>query len=207
VVPRPPLADLAGGAYAAMAICAALLRRAATGEGEQIDVAMADVLATWTGAVRSYPVEGTGVALSGGLPGYGTFATADGSWIALGVLSEDHFWAALCRGLGLDDEAGLTLPDRIADQARLGHAVRERIASRDRDDLVDALAALDVPVAPVLSQEEMLAAEQFRARGLVTAGADGEAAMGHPMRYRVHPSSRGTVVPELVDGLTAELWS
>jgi crotonobetainyl-CoA:carnitine CoA-transferase CaiB-like acyl-CoA transferase len=190
-----------------MAICAALLRRATTGEGEQIDVAMADVLASWTGAVRSYPVEGTGVALSGGLPGYGTFTTADGRWIAVGVLSEDHFWAALCRGLGLDDDATLTLPDRIADQDRLGLAVRERIASRSRDDLVDALAALGVPVAPILSQEEMLAAEHFRARGLVTVDADGEATMGHPMRYRVHAAGRGAVVPELVDGLTTELWS
>jgi crotonobetainyl-CoA:carnitine CoA-transferase CaiB-like acyl-CoA transferase len=207
VVARPPVADIAGGAYAAMAICAALLRRATTGEGEQIDVAMADVLASWTGAVRSYPVEGTGVALSGGLPGYGTFATADGRWIALGVLSEDHFWSALCRGLGLDDDAALALPDRIAEQDRLGQDVRERIAARDRDELVDALAALGVPVAPILSQEEMLDAEQFRARGLVTAGADGEATMGHPMRYRIHPAGRGTAVPELVDGLTAEVWT
>jgi crotonobetainyl-CoA:carnitine CoA-transferase CaiB-like acyl-CoA transferase len=157
--------------------------------------------------VRSYPVEGTGVALSGGLPGYGTFETADGGWIALGVLSEDHFWSALCRGLGLDDDAALTLPDRIAQQSRLGALVRARIASRDRNELVDGLAALGVPVAPILSQDEMLAAEQFRARGLVTAGADGEAAMGHPLRYRIHPAGRGAVVPELLDGLTADLWS
>jgi crotonobetainyl-CoA:carnitine CoA-transferase CaiB-like acyl-CoA transferase len=190
-----------------MAICAALLRRATTGEGEQIDVAMADVLASWTGAVRSYPVEGTGVALTGGLPGYGTFPTADGGWVALGVLSEDHFWSALCRALGLDDEASLTLPDRVADQVRLGHAVRDRIASRNRDELVDALAGLGVPVAPILSQDEMLAAEQFRARGLVSDDGDGVAAMGHPVRYRVHPSGRDTTVPELLDGLTAELWS
>lgn len=201
VVPRPPLADLAGGAYAAMAICAALLRRASTGEGEQIDVAMADVLATWTGAVRSYPVEGTGVTLSGDLPGYGTFATADGGWIALGVLSEDHFWSALCRGLGLDAEAALTLPERVSAQARLGALVRERIAARRRDELVESLVPLGVPVAPILSQDEMLAAEQFRARGLVAEGA-----MGHPMRYRLHPAVERGAVPELVDGLTTDPW-
>ncbi len=45
VVPRPPIADLAGGAYAAFAVCAALVRRSRTGEGESIDVSMTDVLA------------------------------------------------------------------------------------------------------------------------------------------------------------------
>jgi crotonobetainyl-CoA:carnitine CoA-transferase CaiB-like acyl-CoA transferase len=34
VVTRPPIADLAGGVYAAMAVCAALMRRSRTGEGE-----------------------------------------------------------------------------------------------------------------------------------------------------------------------------
>src|SRR5437899_3224419 len=52
VVPAVPLADLAGGMAAAFAVCAAALRRANTGEGERIDVAMSDVLATWTGAAR-----------------------------------------------------------------------------------------------------------------------------------------------------------
>src|SRR5947208_947891 len=51
IVPRPPIADLAGGAYAAFAVCAALVRRSRTGEGESIDVSMTDVLASWTGAV------------------------------------------------------------------------------------------------------------------------------------------------------------
>jgi crotonobetainyl-CoA:carnitine CoA-transferase CaiB-like acyl-CoA transferase len=207
VVPRPPLADLAGGAYAAMAICAALLRRAATGEGEQIDVAMADVLATWTGAVRSYPVAGTGVALTADLPGYGTFATSDGGWIALGVLSEDHFWSALCHALGLDAEAPRTLPERIADQGRLGLLVRERIAMRPRDELVADLALAGVPVAPVLSQDEVLAAEHFRRRGLVTDGPDGQAKIGHPVRYRLHPATTLAHVPELIDGLAVQPWA
>src|SRR5207253_2722884 len=49
--PAVPVADLSGGMAAAFAICAAAVRKLKTGEGERIDVAMADVLATWTGAV------------------------------------------------------------------------------------------------------------------------------------------------------------
>jgi crotonobetainyl-CoA:carnitine CoA-transferase CaiB-like acyl-CoA transferase len=49
--PGIPWADLAGGLAAAFAICAAWIGRQRTGEGETIDVAMTDLLATWTGAV------------------------------------------------------------------------------------------------------------------------------------------------------------
>ena len=59
VVGRLPIADLAGGVFAAFAICAAVVRRQRTGEGEYIDVSMSDVLATWTGAVPPRPQEST----------------------------------------------------------------------------------------------------------------------------------------------------
>ena len=45
-----PVGDLAGGAYAAMAISAALAGRGADGAGPYIDVSMADVLLSWAGA-------------------------------------------------------------------------------------------------------------------------------------------------------------
>src|SRR6202040_3077146 len=90
VVPAVPIADLAGGMAAAFAVCAAAVRRLRTGEGERIDVAMSDVLATWTGAVRPQARDVDTTAR--GVPGYGTFRTADGRDLALGVLTEDHFW-------------------------------------------------------------------------------------------------------------------
>ena len=135
VVPRPPIADLAGGVYAALAVCAALVQRSRTGEGESIDVSMTDVLASSTGAVPPLTLS-DGQAVGGQVAGYGTFQTADGGWIALGVISEDHFWTGLMRTLGLDDAAALTFPERLA----LGHTLTERIAKaiaeRDRDDVV-----------------------------------------------------------------------
>jgi alpha-methylacyl-CoA racemase len=182
VVPRPPIADLAGGAYAAMAICAALLRRATTGQGDTIDVAMTDVLASWTGATPPLTLP-DGQRLSGQVPGYGTFRTADGGWVALGIISEDHFWTSLTGALGLDDAGGLEFPERLAQVDVLNERLAAAIAGRGRDELVAELAGAGVPVSPVLSQAEMLAAEHFRQRGLVTDGPDGEAVMGHPVRY------------------------
>jgi alpha-methylacyl-CoA racemase len=199
VVARPPIADLAGGVYAAMAVCAALVRRSRTGEGESIDVSMTDILASWTGAVPPLTLP-DGQAVGGEVPGYGTFETADGGWIALGVISEDHFWSALTRTLGLDDAASLSFGERLALGKPLAGRIEASIATRDRDEVVDVLAGAGVPVSPVLAQDEMLSAQPFHARGTVTSGPDGGPVMQHPLRYRTHPARVPPDVPPLVEG-------
>jgi crotonobetainyl-CoA:carnitine CoA-transferase CaiB-like acyl-CoA transferase len=199
VVPRPPIADLAGGAYAALAVSAALVQRSRTGEGESIDVSMTDVLASWTGAVPPLTLP-DGQAVGGQVAGYGTFQTADGGWIALGVISEDHFWTGLTRTLGLDDAAPLTFPERLALGNSLTERIAKAIAERDRDDLVRELAAAGVPASPILSQLEMVRADVFRARGTIADGPGGEAVMQHPLQYRQHPARVPHEVPPLVEG-------
>jgi crotonobetainyl-CoA:carnitine CoA-transferase CaiB-like acyl-CoA transferase len=199
VVARLPIADLAGGAYAALAVCAALVRRGRTGEGESIDVSMADVLASWTGAVPPLTLP-DGQEVGGQVAGYGTFRTADGGWIALGVISEDHFWAGLTRSLRLDDAASLSFPERLAVCDQLTDRIVAAVAERERDELVRELVAAGVPASPVLSQEEMLRADHFRVRGTVVDNSDGEPVMRHPLRYRDHPARAPRDVPPLVEG-------
>jgi crotonobetainyl-CoA:carnitine CoA-transferase CaiB-like acyl-CoA transferase len=199
VVARPPIADLAGGAYAAMAICAALVKRACTGDGEVIDVSMTDILASWTGAVPPLALP-DGQPVGGQVPGYGTFSTVDSGWVALGVISEDHLWSRLMTALNLSDAAGLTFPERLALAGSLTDRLAEAIARRTRDELVTELAAVGVPASPVLSQAEMLAAEHFRDRGTVTPDQDGEPVMHHPLRYERHPARLPAAVPPLVEG-------
>jgi crotonobetainyl-CoA:carnitine CoA-transferase CaiB-like acyl-CoA transferase len=155
-----PVADLAAGLTAAFGICAAVLGRRATGTGTYLDVSMTDVLATWTGRVGSAD---EGEAPSGPVPGYGLFTTSDGGQVALGVLSEQHFWSALCRELGLDELGALDFAARSARGPELQRAVRAAIGSHPRDDLVDALVAAKVPVAPVLDRAGMLASAPFPA--------------------------------------------
>ena len=161
VVPRIPVADLAAGTVAAMQVCAALVR----GEGAVLDIAMADVAASWTGSANA-TLQGRSRATRG-IPGYGTFATADGSWVALGVLDEDHFWAPLCRVLGLDDAtAQLGFADRAARTDELQATVADAVAGRVGEELVAELLAAGVPVAPVLDRPGMLALEHFQVRGV-----------------------------------------
>jgi crotonobetainyl-CoA:carnitine CoA-transferase CaiB-like acyl-CoA transferase len=164
VAPRIPVADLAAGMAAAMRICAACVRSRSTGEGVVLDVAMADVVATWTGPADA-KLQGAAAATRA-IPGYGTFPTADGGWVALGVLDEDRFWAALCRALGLGDYGDLGFAARAARTDELQGAVAAAVARRPRDEVVAELLAVGVPVAPVLDRAGMLGLEHFRARGI-----------------------------------------
>jgi crotonobetainyl-CoA:carnitine CoA-transferase CaiB-like acyl-CoA transferase len=157
------------------------------------------VLASWTGAVPPLTLP-DGQEVGGQVAGYGTFRTADGGWIALGVISEDHFWSALARALDLDAAASLSFAERLALGAQLDARIANAIAQRKRDELVRELAAAGVPASPVLSQDEMLRAEHFRERGTVVDGPDGEPFMQHPLRYRQHPARAPREVPPLVEG-------
>jgi crotonobetainyl-CoA:carnitine CoA-transferase CaiB-like acyl-CoA transferase len=194
-IPAVPIADLAGGMSAAWAVCAALVRRARTGEGERVDVAMAGVLATWTGAAP--PRLGGDDDAPRGVPGYGTFATADGRWVALSVLNEDHFWRPLCAELGLAGEAGLSFVERVARLDELQGRLSAAIAGRQRDELVDALLEAGVPVAPVLSRDEMVQVEHFRAIDAVVTDAWADPASGFPVRFIGHPARRSRPAPVL----------
>ena len=195
IVARPPVADIAGGAYAAMAICAALVRQRRTGEGEVIDVSMTDVLATWTGPVGS--LENAAGQQSGGqMPGYGTFRASDG-WIALSVISEDHFWRALMEALGHAELAGLSYAQRYPRGAELQAVISAAVRTRPRDELVDELGARGVPIAAVLAQREMAADPQLAARGLFRTKPDGMSVMRHPVRLAEHPAADLDDVPPL----------
>jgi crotonobetainyl-CoA:carnitine CoA-transferase CaiB-like acyl-CoA transferase len=191
--PAVPVADLSGGMAAAFAVCAAVIRQRGTGEGERIDVAMADVLATWTGAMTPQ-AEGTDES-AGGVPGYGTFVTADKRFVALGVLTENHFWRPLCETLGLDDVSPLSFVERMSRYDELQERVRDAIAGRPRDDLVAELLAAGVPVAPVLNRAEMVRLPHFRERRAVTSDPWADPNTGFPVRFEHHPARRSKPPP------------
>src|SRR5207302_1183917 len=95
---RPGVVAALGVDYTALA---ALVGAARGGRGRYIDVAMADAsLAHNVFALHALEQRGAVAArgddlLTGGVPCYGVYATADGRFLAVGAL-ETKFWSALC---------------------------------------------------------------------------------------------------------------
>src|ERR671929_195422 len=102
------IADLGGGALmAAFGILAALRERERSGEGQLVDVSMADGALSWLALVAAkYLADGQvpkrgSIELAGRLVCYRPYACKDG-WVTLGAL-EPKFWQAWCRGVGRED--------------------------------------------------------------------------------------------------------
>jgi len=188
-----PIADLAGGLSAAFAICAAVVHRMQTGEGEQIDVAMADVLSTWTGAATAHtPSE----ARARVVPGYGTFGCADVRFLALGIINEDDCWASLCVALGLPDSAHLNFSERLARGSELQARLADLVRQHPRDELVEQLLALGVPAAPVLDRVAMLEVDHFWVRSVLVGDRE-HPTSGYPVRFVSNPARTGGLAPAL----------
>lgn len=180
-LPGATIADgAAGGMHAALAILAALVRRARTGEGEYLDVAVADgVLSLMALAIDEHLATGAAVGpghdiLTGRYACYGVYRCRDGRWLAVAAI-EPAFYANLCRALGLEAFAARQTDD--AAQPELRAALARAFAERDRDEWVAKLAPADTCVAPVYAVEELVRDEHFAARGAFAEAS-------HPQRGR-----------------------
>ncbi len=167
------IADLGGGALmAAFGILAALREAERTGEGQVVDVAMADGALSWLALVAARVLNEDGaqpparglLELAGGLACYRPYACAGGGWVAMGAL-EPKFWAAWCRGAGREDLIG----EQFAAPGSAGHAAVEAVfAARTRGEWEAFAAEHECCLEPVLDLDEALSSEQVRARGMVT---------------------------------------
>ena len=99
-----------GGMLIAYGICAALVERATSGQGQVVDAAIVDGVASLLAMPLMFMAQGIwrderGVnLLDGGVPWYDVYETADGKWVAVGAL-EPRFYAALTRRTRTDQRA------------------------------------------------------------------------------------------------------
>jgi alpha-methylacyl-CoA racemase len=177
-LPGATVADsAAGGMQAALAVCAALVQRASTGEGTYLDVAVADgVLWLMSLAVEEQLATGAAVGpghdvLSGRFACYGTYTAGDGKHLAVAAI-EPKFFANLCAALGCREWADRQYDDKA--QGELRQVLAGAFARYRRDEWVERLAAADTCVAPVLEIAEVAADEHFAARRAFVEAVDGE---------------------------------
>jgi alpha-methylacyl-CoA racemase len=175
------IADLGGGALmAAFGIMAALRERdgaaaragrAATpgsGEGQIVDVSMADGALSWLAMVAgAYFADGNvprrgDLPLAGALICYRPYECADG-WVSLGAL-EPKFWQAWCRGVGREE----LIAAQFERPGSPAHAqVQEIFRARSRADWEAFASEHDCCLEPVLELDEALDSELVRAREMV----------------------------------------
>ncbi|HSS33252.1 MAG TPA: CoA transferase [Solirubrobacterales bacterium] len=162
------IADINGGLMAAVGVMAALHEAGRSGEGQLVDVSMADGALSWLGMVAGkylcdgeVPRRGEGI-LSGGIACYLPYEAADG-WISCGAL-EPKFWAAFCNGAGRPD----LLEEQFATPGSEGHAkIAEVFHSRTREEWRAFNDEHDCCIEPVLDVDEALDSELVRAREMV----------------------------------------
>jgi len=170
----PPVADLSGAMQTVIVAQGALYRRANTGQGAYIDVAMADVALAWqdwglTAALRLEDDVGReGCLLNGGAACYRVYATMDGRFVALGAL-EEKFWSNFCEAAGRPEWiARLSEP---LPQAPLIAEVAALFASRTLDAWKELLGGVDCCFEPVLDYAEA-AEKDAGGRRLISRNGD-----------------------------------
>jgi alpha-methylacyl-CoA racemase len=162
--PTPPLnlvADFGGGGLLlALGICAALVERAASGQGQVVDAAMIDgaalLMAPIFGASTSgfwSDRRGTNL-LDSGAPFYDCYECADGGYVAVAAI-EPQFYAALLEGLDLTG-AGLPAQHDQGGWPVLRARFAEAFRTRSRDEWADHFARRGACVTPVLTMGEAL---------------------------------------------------
>jgi crotonobetainyl-CoA:carnitine CoA-transferase CaiB-like acyl-CoA transferase len=170
-----PMGDLAGGMFGAFAVAGALFRRARTGEGACLDLSLLDCQVSLLTYIAQYfwtdgRVPGPLGSAHASVAPYGALQTRDGSLIV--AVFAEKFWAAFCRAAEHPewerDPRFATNRDRVAHRAELMALVEEVFAVRTTEEWLKRLQAEDVPSAPILGVDRVLADPQVRHRQMVT---------------------------------------
>ena len=213
VIPGYPIADMAGGLFCAFAVVGALASRAlGNTEGERVDVAMTDVVASFSAVVTADAFAGEDprpgeTPLTGGLPWYDVYAAADGRHLTLAAL-EPTFWAAFCDAVDRPDLRDLHGTTDPAERRALREELEALFAERPREAWIERLADAEAMVAPVLRPAELVDDPQLAERGLIERPDDAAPRIGFPARSTVAPAPTDASAPahgEHTDPVLAEL--
>lgn len=175
----PPVADITTGIYAAYGVCAALLARERSGEGQHVEIAMLDaVLSLFADNAGNVLTEGTRFPKFGSghpdLVPYQAFEASDG-WFIVACLT-NAFFRRLATALGredlLADPRFATNPSRVAHREAVVDTLAGIFRTRPVAEWIALLEAHDIPTCRVQRLEEILDHPQVDANGLVVEHRD-----------------------------------
>lgn len=171
-IPNLQVGDLLGGALTPLlGVLAAVIGAKATGQGSHVDVAMTDAVLAHTifplvtTLVYGKPAPRGADLLTGGVPCYGVYRTADDRYLAVGAL-EPKFWQAMCAAIDRPDLAPFGLAAGTEGR-RVKGELAAALASQPLAHWAPIFAAADCCVTPILRLDEVIAHPQVVAREMV----------------------------------------
>ncbi|MGN1057319.1 MAG: CoA transferase, partial [Comamonas sp.] len=216
--------DIMGGMFGAIGAMAALMQRAQTGKGQEIDSALFENNVFLVGQhMMQYAVTGQPAApmperiSSWGL--YDVFSVKDGEQIFLAAVS-DAQWRTFCTAMGFEDwlqDASMqTNNDRVRARERFLPVLRQRLRAYSASHLAQVFEQHQLPYAPISRPEQLLDDPHLLATGGLAdvVLSDGEKAGttakttllpirmgGERLGVRSHPPKAGEHTQELLASL------
>ena len=182
-----PLIDRITALHATIGALAALRERENSGQGQAIDVSLADTgftvneipISAYLGEGVTQEREGNGGGLSN------AYRTEDG-WVFIAAASE-AIWPRVCKAFDrpdwLDDPRFATKDDRQRSESALEADLTEWFASRPTGEAVEHLSAHSVPAAAVNSVEQAAKERHLHERELLLEVAD-------PVAGKIHVAGK-----------------
>ncbi len=211
------VSDLFTGLYTSIAILAALIHQARTGEGQEIDMALFDCqAAALANQAMNYLAGGTVPGRMGNahpnIVPYQVFPTSDGHLIL--AIANDRQFRSFCRVAGcgaLGEELRFrTNADRVAHRETLVALLEPLLRTHTTSEWIDRLEAANVPCGPINRIDTVFSDPQAMARNLTvslmhaTAGpidlvASPLRLRGTPPEYRSAPPVLGQHTDEILE--------
>ena len=218
---RGGMGDHTAGMTLVAAVCAALVARAQTGEGQLVTTSLYRQGAyTISFDLNTFLMTGHEIAIGQretmGNPCMNNYVAGDGRRFWVVGLQGDRHWPALCRAVGrpewLADPRFANGRSRAANAAELIAELDEIFATKPLDDWAKSFAAEpDFFWSPINSIEDVMADEQFHAAGGVVYVPDGDGGVpmvSTPADFHGTPWEPRSAAPRLgehTDEILAEL--
>jgi crotonobetainyl-CoA:carnitine CoA-transferase CaiB-like acyl-CoA transferase len=169
----PNFADSLSGLFACVGVLGALVARAQTGKGQEVNATMA-------GSILAFLIApATDTLATGKIPGLYSrpissqtyaFSASDGLPFAIHLSSPPKFWEGLCKAVGrpelIDDPRFNTRPNRRKNYWELNKTFAEFFLEKPRSYWLEQLEANDVPYTPVYNMAEVFQDPQIKHMGL-----------------------------------------
>jgi len=175
------LGDIMGSVSAHAAILLALRNQERLGTGRLIDIGLVECMLPMVSvALGRVQVEDKELSATRGANNfhgvpYGAYPASDGA-VNIGC-NRDEFWRRLCVAMGRPelgaDERYATYRSRVKNQKEVQALTEAFTRAHTRAEITAMLVAVDVPVAEILSMNEVIDSSYLQARGALVEVDDG----------------------------------